>query len=438
MIASVCIFLIIIACSVFIIIKSYYNQNIKLFDYILLWYTFIYAVVPLALIYDSRNIYHLYRRLAYDSDYLYEAVIFLVGYFFLIAGYYYFYKGRGVLIKVSTFTDEGLFKTARTLLIIGFFSYLVYVYLYGGISYVMNNVNEIRYGADDNKNYFGAFFRIFSVFIMYSFILQLYLYFKGKYTKQLKKKLMFLLTLFILLVISFLGGGRAAFISLFIYIFLAYYFLKTRKIKWIYLFLLVFSSLFIVVFGKTFLFVMFSDSVNITFDDVKTNQEKIGFLTLFFQEFNHQTYSVTNFIQSDFDYRYLSDYYIWMLKPLKLFYPQSTDFDAISYYNTYMIMGNWKSVIPPGFIGLGFLNGGLLLVILQSFIAGIILKVIDKSFSRSDFTNSGLLFFIYLFLFNHLWYALQNGDMSLIIQGSIPFYLLLIYLLLFRKVKFYK
>ena len=113
----------------------------------------------------------------------------------------------------------------------------------------------------------------------------------------------------------------------------------------------------------------------------------------------------------------------------------NTFYDSISYYTTYQVLGKWESNIPPGFISLALYNGGILTLLIQSIGVGGILRKLDSLFLNSRLRSNPLIMCAYLVLFDLAWFALQNGDPALIIQTSIPFLVLVIYLFTFGKAR---
>ncbi len=412
--------------SILYVVNSYRNRNIKVFDYVLLWFAVIYAVIPLIHIFTGGSyINDHFKYLIHDYSFFCESVIILAYYFIMLVGYRT-YADRGYRINTKIVDEDKLFKLSIVLSVLALFSYAYYVSRYGGLEYVWSNVSQIRSGTDENKNYIGAIALMFTSLLSYAFIIQLYLFYKKYRKRNLLFTPVFILTIIGMLLKSLGDGGRAAMISMFIFWILSIYYMKGR-VKTTTLFIVVCISLFIVFFGKTFLFSMFRPNSNLTLQNVYDRQNEIGFIDIMIQEFSHQLLSISNFIHNNFEYRYFKDYFIWIFKPVR-FFTEDTFYDSISYYNTNMILGEWDSNIPPGSIGSAYINGGFIAIILQSFIVGRILKFTDNIFHNSNFKNNGVLFLIYIYLFNFYWYALQNGDIALIVQVSLVFFIFLTYL----------
>ena len=207
---------------------------------------------------------------------------------------------------------------------------------------------------------------------------------------------------------------------------------QTGKIPYKAIFIFSIPVLFIVFYGKSYITTLFSDN-QVSLQDLTSSRE-ISYWEAFMQEFCHQTMSQVTALQNGLGSRLWKDYFIWILKPVRL-WSSDTFYDSISYYTTYQVLGKWESNIPPGFISLALYNGGILTLLIQSIGVGGILRKLDSLFLNSRLRSNPLIMCVYLDLFNLAWFALQNGDPALIIQASIPFLVLVIYLFTFGKAR---
>ncbi|MBS9767577.1 MAG: oligosaccharide repeat unit polymerase [Flavobacteriaceae bacterium] len=418
------------------ILNSFLKKKVGLIDYFLFWYAFIYSVVPMFIKY-SPDIYMLdvYKRLVNNYDFFIESSIILLVFIFILMGNGT-YTGKGYLIKIPNYSHKKVYNFSFILFFVAIFAFIIFVSRYGGLEYVLSHISSIRSGTDEHKDYLGATIRLFVKFLTFAFIIQLFLHYKGFFKKKKLKRFLFYLLAVITLGKVFLDGGRAGMISIFIFIILTMYYTKGR-IKKMYLVGGALSGLFIIFFGKVFLFAIFNPNVNITFDEIYQRQSESGFLSLFIHEFNHQTMSLANFIQNDYDFRYMKDFFIWILKPVR-FFTKDTFYDSVTYYNTYLIEDYWNSDIPPGFVAMGYMNGGLIGLFIFAFLIGRLIKIVDVSFVNSGFRNNGYLLFIYLFLFQYTWFAMQNGDIAIIIQSGLPFLSLMLCLFAFKRLRIFR
>lgn len=435
---GICIF-ILICIIIHASVKVFYSikySTLGLFEFVLCWFVFIYCISPLFIIYSNDFINVHYRHLIIPSNnYVLESIFILASYIFIIIGGATIKKTNWIILTKSN-NDQTLFTFAIFFLVISFIAWTIYVSMYGGVSYVLNNISQIRSGVAENKSYLGSFFSMFTNLISISFFICIFLFFK----KKIKKISLYHLFFIIIIIVTFLraltSGGRANIVLLLMSLLLSIYFLK-QKLPIIFIIIFSLAAFFFILFGKVYIFMLMGDQ-SLDFYEVNRMQQETGYLNFFIQEFNHQFVSLSNFIQNEYDYRYFKDYFIWLLKPLKLLNSNDTYYDSISYYNTYLTIGKWQSDIPPGFIALAYINGGGLGVLLQSFLFGRILKWIDLLMNNSNFRGNGTIFVIYLISFNSVWFAFQNGDIALIIQSQLPFLILLMSLFLTRHISLRK
>ena len=102
-----------------------------------------------------------------------------------------------------------------------------------------------------------------------------------------------------------------------------------------------------------------------------------------------------------------------------------------------MLLGDWDSNIPPGFLGLAYINLGIVGIVVQSYVWGRVIRILDDIFKRkikSSSTNLSLIFTLYIVMFDFMWYALQNGDPAIIIQSNLPLIVLFAYFLISKKI----
>ena len=433
---TIIIFLNIIMHAAYRVYYSLKNGTFGLFEFTLFFFSFIYAIVPLFILYSRSFVLNFYTLIP-GNTYIIESIFILLAYICLFIGGNSMRK-TGWYISTKPASQHSIFKYAIILFIFALFFWIVYVRLYGGLEYIMKNISAIRSGYDENKNYLGAFFLMLSKLSFISFLCMLFLqqkhYFKGK-------SILYNMFFYIIIGGTFLsilmGGGRSNIILLLIYILLTIYLLR-RKILLSYIVIFVFFALFIIFFGKTFLFLIFNEQYDLSFYEVRSLQEQKGFINLLIYEFNHPFLSFSNFLQNNYEYRYFKDYVIWVLKPMKLLYPNETFYDSISYYNTFLLNSQWESNIPPGFVALGYMNGGVFGLLIQSLLTGRIFKWIDLLIKNSNLENNATTFIIYVISFQCVMGALNGGDIALQIQALIPYFILLFIMLVLKKVRLKK
>ncbi|SSQ10401.1 O-antigen polymerase [Acinetobacter baumannii] len=323
-------------------------------------------------------------------------------------------------------------RIAFSLWVIGVLSLSFYIYSYGGLTYFLQNMSQIRSGTADVKNYFAAFIFSFAKYLNLAFLI-IFIKFLKKEFYDLKQYVLLIVILISCFFSLYLSAGREDAISFIVSGLAAYYFVK-RKIPLISGILVGLFSIFYIVFGKTFLFAMNNEDFdtqdfieNKMFDDLENS------FNLVIYEFTHQYLSLVNFLQNEFSFRYFGDYLYWIFKPFKLL---GLDIpDSISYYNTYLVYGVWDSEIPPGAVAFGYISGGVFGVIVHAFILGIIIGAFDRFFNPKKQNNTTLLAY-YAFMVSSLTYLISNSDPALFLQNRLPHFLFIVFIMFIYKVKF--
>ncbi|NHB65481.1 hypothetical protein G5T41_02295 [Acinetobacter sp. GFQ9D192M] len=227
----------------------------------------------------------------------------------------------------------------------------------------------------------------------------------------------------------FLSAGRENGISFFISLAAIYIAIKKKLPLKFSIFIIIFT-LFYIVFGKTLIFALNTENFDVI--DFFRNQF-IPMLSnsynLIMMEFSHQYLSLINFIKSDSEYRYFGDYIYWSFIPFKLLGFSLED--SISYYNTYLIMGRWESIIPPGPVAFGYISLGVVGVVVHGFIVGYIFRLIDMVFnSNLRIKKNPVIIGFYGMLIPTFTYLMSNSDLGLFFQNRVPqilFFLILVF-----------
>lgn len=311
---------------------------------------------------------------------------------------------------------------------IGAGSWLTYIQLYGGLDYVLQNISRIRSGTDENKNYLGALFRIFSDFLIFAAFFSFSHY---------RAKTRWALPVFIILFAFafgklFLDGGRGGLINLFIGIYFIFV-QSSGKIGFHLVMILTTVSYYIGTYGKILLFSLFTD---IPLEVLLYNAaEASGGLANFVTEYSHQFLSTLIALEysSVISDRFGVDLFVWLIKPLKLLGVPVPD--SVSFYNTYLITGDWDSEVPPGIIALGLYNFGVPFFWISIFLWGILCATLDKSFRNSGSATDPNVRAMYAIFFVFLQFGLMNADPALLFQWLIGVISLVFFLRFFR---FYK
>lgn len=334
-------------------------------------------------------------------------------------------------LRQSTLTNENL--VVSVLFIISVLAFLQFVSAYGGLDYVLLNASSIRGGGDSNKNYLGAFFKMFTYFLE---LVVFYVF--SKYLKTQERKWLFLfLFLFLLGILkSFADAGRGGMLNLLIGLFFITIFIQ-RRFQFLYFLILVPIILFVIIFGKTFLFEVYSGT---NFDTVSGYTSTLDKIDSFLMEFSHPFLSIVLALKNEIGgNRYFVDFFIWILKPLRLLGISIPD--SISYFNTYQFRGEWDSEIPPGLVAFFYYQGGLILLPIFGFITGYALRMLDRFMLLSasqarpyQALTNALLGIISIYI----PFAFGNADPALFIQWCLIYLMLFVIFRITRIIKIKK
>ena len=324
------------------------------------------------------------------------------------------------------------FKIAISLWGIGALSLWFYIYSYGGLTYFLQNMSQIRSGTADVKNYFAAFIFSFAKYLNLAFLI-IFIKFLKKEFYTLKHYFFLIIFLISCFFSLYLSAGREDAISFIVSSLAAYYFVK-RKIPVVSGMVVGFFSILYIVFGKKFLFALNNEDFDTQdFIENKLLEDFSNSFNLVIYEFTHQYLSLVNFLQNDFSFRYFGDYLYWIFKPFKLLGLNIPD--SISYYNTYLVYNVWDSEIPPGAVAFGYISAGIFGVILHAFVLGFFIGAFDRFFNPKKQTNTVLLAY-YAFMVSSLTYLISNSDPALFLQNRLPHFLFIVFIMMIYQVKF--
>lgn len=417
---SIFIFIFLVAWS----IKEYKKYGISLTFMTIIWSIVIYVLAPLALVTSYYEVASpRFLRNYYDIESIFPLFVIIIFFISMFFGSNFFDK---VGFKFKLEANENLIRrTTLFLFTMGFISLSFFIYTYGGLDYVLSNMSQIRSGTDDNKNYLAAFVSSFSKYINLSFFIMLSFWMINRKLSIFDYLLLFIFTLLTLFSI-YLSAGREAGIAFLISI-LVIYLAVYKKIPILTVSIFSIFSFLYILFGKTFLFAL--NNENFDKDDFIDNNFLLTIsnsYNIIVSEFSHQYLSLVNFMQYDYSFRFFGDYAYWIFKPFKLL---GFDIpDSISYYNTFIVHGVWDSEVPPGGIAFGYIQFGILGVIIHGFILGCFFKFFDVIFDPKNQNNPILLGF-YAVLVTSFTYMLSNSDPALFLQNRIPNILFLLALL---------
>ncbi|AVQ87625.1 hypothetical protein C7R88_10165 [Plesiomonas shigelloides] len=341
----------------------------------------------------------------------------------------------GLRINIKVFRvvpgRHGYAQISFFLLVFSFFAFFMFVKGYGGFSYVMEYAANIRSGTDPNKSYLAAFFRMFTYYLEFVFLV-FYCAYLIK-SKLFSRYLLILLILFpIVLFKLVLDSGRAGFISFFVMCVFCYWYINGRP-PILKLLAVLFLSVVIVIYGKTLIFPFFTGRESVASENVSF----IISLNRFFEEFAHPYFStVVTLYSNSSSERLFGDFFYWFLKPLKFIFDDIPD--SVSYFNTYMVTGHWDSMIPPGGVAFSLQQGGYLFVPIFGFLLGVFYSCVDKVVSRSDAREAPLIVAFFAIVTLYFPGFVLSADIALVLQAFFVFFILFFFLFIlgYFKIKF--
>lgn len=407
-----------------LILKKFKPSHWMMFISIM-YYPVYQIVYFLGLVGPSKPFLHLHDL----SDYYHFFASVLVLLFFIS-----FLLGRCVRLSFGVYINDFRpydYKVVVFLLLtISFISFISFVQLYGGLGYVFEYAANIRSGTDPNKSYLGAFFRMFTYYLEFSFyaVISVFLI-KGK--RILSFSSVVVLGLFFIVAAKLmLDSGRSGFISLFVGVFFVYCFIRSR-VPILASVVVSVLAFFILVYGKVYIFPLFT-GVDVSVLDY-TQADRFN---SFFVEFAHPYFStLATIVTESSGERIFGDFFYWILKPLKLLGVNVPD--SVSYFNTYIATGDWDSMIPPGGVAFALQQGGYFFVPVFGFICGIFYNIIDDFVVRSIYCRSPVVLSFCVVLTMLMPGLVVSSDIALIIQASFVYLVLFFILLVTRKFRLY-
>ncbi len=339
--------------------------------------------------------------------------------------YIFFLVGNNAKLPYLRIHEQGAKKINAVKIIFvsalfGIAATAIFIYLSGGIEYVLHNISGIRSGRDENKTYLGSFIRLFSSFLVLSVYAAFY-FLSSNRKEKLKKRIgkssfgLFIFILCFAFIVKFTEGGRGGLIILALGAFFSYSIGKKKLPSVAGLSFFMCFAIFIIVYGKIFLFQIFSNnSVQATPFSAELLSKSLS------ENFSYPYQSILITLNKNLiGDRYFSDFYIWLYKPLKLLGYQIQE--SISFFNTENLIGIYESEIPPGIVAFLLLEGGTLFVPAGAFIVGAIFRQFDKLFDFSSADECRAVpaaLYVYL-IFSSLRFLI-NSDPALIIFEFVP------------------
>ena len=426
-------FLILIENILYFYIQFKKYKIINASSYVLCFMLITYIIFPITYFMGTININEMYKVsfTATDVNNLHIIANALVLVFYTMFFLGYFSKRSYIILIQNNMNEKTIKNYTMSLLIISIFSFFIFLYLYGGIDYVLQNISQIRSGTDEAKSHLGAFFKMFSKYLLIVLLIYFYYYnnVSTKYIHNIKfAKTKFFILFFLSMSLMLMSGGRGGVISIAIAMFILYN-IQYKSIKWKYILPIVIFALFIIFFGKTIIFQLFTGQ-EIYYKEIDT----FKYFNKFLLEFAYPYISLINALYLDLGAdRLFFDFFAWMFKLLKLF--GVDEIDSVSYYNTYHLLGIWDSNVPPGIVAYLYIEGGIFFIPIGAFVFGIFFSYMDKIIYHLSFSSNPILLAITVIMITQFARLLQNSDFALVIQSLFVYLILIFHLYIFKYIK---
>ena len=374
---------------------------------------FFYVFVPITMIIHS-NIssenYNVPDLLSPNNIQIYSYLSFLVELIFIS----FFYLGlkvashKSIIIKsikkrtvrVGNYKISVLVTIGYFLVLLSFFSMLIYVKQFGGFEKTIMTATTVRSGyltsvVENTQLIFVKRFVYFAIFGLIVYI-----------AMDKKKTLLDVLILLILslatLIISrlFLFAGKEAVLGIFLML-LFYFSIKKQKPFYSYI---VYFLLFLFFLLPTMDYL--SDALR--YEDSADMSFVSNGLMSFLGYFSFTQVSLEFAIYREYEYLFFQDF-IFGLRGFILpsSWLQNWDISTIE-INTFFFNGKYESTVPPGIIAFGYYSFGLFGVMLVAFLSGYIIKKIDLLFSSLVHANVHYAIF-YAYILSALYAAVRTG-----------------------------
>jgi hypothetical protein len=369
-----------------------------------------------------------------SSDSVIVAVLCFIGYISVLASYaivFHSTKVRPASEATFRVSNTRILTGAYVAFLLGLVSVYFYARSYGGMGNALQYAAVIRSGyGEDYLNGAGLtlFFKRFIPVLQYLPIIALSLFLERR---RLIYLIIFsasaLITIFGLFIMA--GRGRIVIFTLLLVISSITYFNKNRKLSianTIALILVIFLTDVYITYGKDLFNYQLVEGGSI--NNILHGKPYILFQT-FVEYYQHRIDSIFVAIsETEFGPTWFYDSFAipTYLIPTRL--TGITGPPSISYINTYLLTGDWDSMIPPGMIAYGFYSMGVIGVVLTSAVYAVLPALLDKRAGSSP-PKSMKVFIRTPAVFIWVVYYLQ-GDPRVFIINMFPLlvFMLLIYL----------
>lgn len=426
----------------FIIVFEVKRKKLYKIDFLTIFNLFFVVYYPISFIFIK--IEDLYFNNNSDLELEFKVVIaFIMGYLSLILGFNS--KKADLLgnnIKITPNKSYNFYIiTGIGLVLLSVISIFIYSSQYGGISNAISYASAIRGGFVEGGSL--VFFKRFILASQYaSFILAAILFFNKKQKRDVLLYFIFIISV-IVTIFGFLISASRGNIILYVLIFFLVFTIKYKKIKISNVLPLAIMTPFILAIG---------DALFLSLRSLNTSQSSfistlIQNLTInsndspiemkifnLMHNFQHRIDSLKAAIINTgyYDYRLFSDWIYGFLSYLPERLINISVPETIAYLNTYYLIGQFKSTIPPGIIALNYYSLGWIGIVVGSFLTGILGRFIQSLLQNGLRNNQDTWFIFFYILVGYAWGSgIQSGEPRVFFQQFFLLFVIFIYLILF-------
>ncbi len=282
-----------------------------------------------------------------------------IGYFLVVIGFYSkIAQTTGTNIAIKVHHEKNIIIFIIVLLIITCLSVFLYSMQYGGLLNTLSNANLIRAGAVERGGL--SFFKRFLYFGFFAAYLLASMVFIKNNNKEKKLLLvLFLFSVFISLIASFMVAARSPIIWAFLIFYLASI-LYTGKLNIKIMAVFVFCASLFVLYGKNLFYSLsaipngFDAMVERFIESIQlgANNEDQSSIEMLLSNFSFPVYSLYVATNTPYELRLLGDWFYGLLSliPDQLMMSTEEVPSTISYYNTMYLVQTDEYSIPPGFL----------------------------------------------------------------------------------------
>lgn len=346
------------------------------------WFAVIYGICPFLIeAFGPRFAEKAFDPALYANGSVEVFLVIVVGYLSVIGGYTLMRRGASY-----SFVPAVTPRTAHVLWLVmamaGLGAFGLFLYRYGGWEFVIENTSRIR-SAKVERDDLGAIARILTDFFNLAFWILIAVWVHDFATRNPRWRhllpLAFLMFC-VAMVMALTHGGRGALLQNFIAIYLFFVFWRRRLfLQWLVPGLA--FGLIVIVFGKQVIVqTALNDPANLIPELAAAFQRysPVNIAAAISTSFSHPYLSLRVAMEATaaIGYRWFQDIPLGVLFYLRLVGIQTPD--TVSYMNTFLILGQRESNIPPGLIGFFWYSAALPGVVLGGLLFGYVGNLLDR------------------------------------------------------------